>query len=124
ITDFTTDWNLNEEQRRAFCLIAEHSYLSNPDPLRMFLGGPAGTGKSRVINALKAFFIQRNQGQRFRLASFMGVAARNISGMTSHSALLLNQRKSSTANSKTKRDLTAMWEDVHYLFIDEVSMIS
>ncbi|KDQ54424.1 hypothetical protein JAAARDRAFT_90231, partial [Jaapia argillacea MUCL 33604] len=54
-------------------------------PLRMYLGGPGGTGKSRVINALKDFFVQRNQSRRLRLASYTGVAARNIGGMTLHS---------------------------------------
>ncbi|KAG2152919.1 hypothetical protein DEU56DRAFT_727567, partial [Suillus clintonianus] len=87
------DWTLNDEQSRAFQIIAEHSRLSNPEPLRMFIGGPAGTGKSRVINALKDFFVKRNQTRRFRLASYMGVAARNILGMTLHASLLLNQRK-------------------------------
>jgi hypothetical protein len=118
------DWTLNDEQSRAFKIIAEHSRLNNPEPLRMFIGGPAGTGKSRVINALKDFFIRRNQRRRFRLASYMGVAARNISGMTLHASLLLNQRRSSGANTQMKRDLTAMWEGIDYLFIDEVSMIS
>ncbi|KAG2094427.1 uncharacterized protein F5147DRAFT_554124, partial [Suillus discolor] len=83
---------LNDEQTRAFKIIAEHSRTNNPEPLRMFIGGPAGTGKSRVIDALKDFFIKRNQTRRFRLASYMGVAARNISGMTLHASLLLNQR--------------------------------
>jgi hypothetical protein len=50
------DWSLNDEQARAFKIIAEHSRVNNPEPLRMFIGGPAGTGKSRVINALKDFF--------------------------------------------------------------------
>lgn len=52
------EWSLNDEQTRAFKIIAEHSQTNNPEPLRMFIGGPAGTGKSRVINALKDFFHQ------------------------------------------------------------------
>ncbi|KAG1847643.1 hypothetical protein DFJ58DRAFT_891388, partial [Suillus subalutaceus] len=83
---------LNDEQSRAFRIIAEHSRVNKPEPLRMFIGGPAGTGKLRVINTLKDFFVKQNQGRRFRLASYMGVAARNISGMTLHASLLLNQR--------------------------------
>ncbi|KAG1736159.1 uncharacterized protein EDB91DRAFT_1055768 [Suillus paluster] len=57
------EWSLNNKQSRAFKLIAEHSRASNPEPLRMFIGGPAGTGKSRVINALKDFFVKRNQAR-------------------------------------------------------------
>jgi PIF1-like helicase len=89
----------------------------------MYLGGAGGTGKSRVINALKEFFIRRGQSRRFRLASYTGVAAKNISGMTVHAALSINQRKKSGLQSKTHRDLVAMWEGVDYFFIDEISMI-
>jgi len=115
------EFSLNTEQERAFRIIAEHSMLTRPDPLRMYLGGPGGTGKSRVIQALTEFFQRQGQDRRFRLASYTGVAARNIQGMTLHSALCLNRR--SAKSSSTHRDLVAMWEGVDYLFIDEVSMI-
>src|ERR1700722_15425522 len=51
-------WTLNEEQTRAFRIIAEHSMEDEPEHLRMFLSGPGGTGKSRVIDALSDFFAQ------------------------------------------------------------------
>ncbi|KDR77060.1 hypothetical protein GALMADRAFT_66760, partial [Galerina marginata CBS 339.88] len=76
----------------------------------MYIGGAGGTGKSRVIDALREFFIRRGQDRRFRLASYTGVAAKNISGMTVHSALSLNQHKKKDADGKTRRDLSAMWE--------------
>ncbi|TDL13845.1 hypothetical protein BD410DRAFT_734785, partial [Rickenella mellea] len=117
------EFTLNTEQARAFRIIAEHSLRHDSPPLRMFLGGAGGTGKSRVINTLKEFFVRRQQERRLRLASYTGVAARNISGVTLHSALLLNQRQKGGFTSSAKRDLTAMWEGVDYLFIDEVSMI-
>ncbi|KAJ7177008.1 hypothetical protein C8R46DRAFT_832521, partial [Mycena filopes] len=81
---------LNAEQARAFSIVAGHSQL--PDtakPLRMHLGGPGGTGKSRVIDALQDYFVSRGEARRFRLSSYTGVAARNISGMTLHSALMM-----------------------------------
>lgn len=117
------EFTLNAEQTRAFKIVAQHSLIDRPEALRMDLGGPGGTGKSRVINALKVFFERRNQSRRFRLASYTGVAAKNISGMTLHAALSLNQRLQSGARGKTRRDLIAMWEGVDYLIIDEVSMI-
>jgi len=119
-------WTLNNEQTRAFRIIAQHSYEDQPDQLRMFLSGAGGTGKSRVIDALSDFFAQRGQARRMRLCAFTGVAARNIKGMTLHSALSLSQRanKKEKLNSlHTNRDLIAMWEGVDYLIIDEVSMI-
>ncbi|PPQ86519.1 hypothetical protein CVT26_008820 [Gymnopilus dilepis] len=118
------EFTLNTEQARAFRLVAEHSLDRRNEPLKMYLGGPGGTGKSRVINALKEFFSRKGQSRRFRLASFAGIAAKNISGMTVHSALLLNQRGGKAAQSKTKRDLVSSWEGVDYFFIDEVSTIS
>ncbi|KAJ3880113.1 hypothetical protein F5051DRAFT_307114, partial [Lentinula edodes] len=82
---------LNAEQSRAFTIIARHSQTKNPDPLRMYLGGQGGTGKSQVIQALNDFFGKQGQSRRFRLASFTGVAAKNISGMTLHAALCMSQ---------------------------------
>jgi len=61
ISQVIIKWNLNTEQTRAFKIIAEHSLEEKPDPLRMFIGGCAGTGKSRVIKALNDFFLARNQ---------------------------------------------------------------
>ncbi|KAJ7148126.1 hypothetical protein C8R43DRAFT_889203, partial [Mycena crocata] len=86
---------LNLEQRRAFSIVVDQSKndpVSSTQALRMYLGGPGGTGKSRVIDALREFFISSGQERRFRLASFTGVAARNISGMTLHAALMLGDR--------------------------------
>lgn len=117
-------FTLNREQSRAFEIIASRAIEPSPSrPLRMFLGGAGGTGKSRVLDALKEFFIQRGERGRLRLTSFTGVAARNISGTTLHSALNLVQRKSKASSDKSKRNLIAMWEGVDFLFVDEVSMI-
>ena len=122
IEDTVRKWTLNKEQRRAFEIVAHHTSEEKPEQLLMYLGGPGGTGKSRVVNALRDFFELRNETRRFRLAAYTGVAARNVGGATLHSLLQMNEsgRKMS---AKTKRDLTLMWEGVDYLFVDEVSMI-
>ncbi|KAJ7079217.1 hypothetical protein C8R43DRAFT_863756, partial [Mycena crocata] len=78
---------LNAEQARAFSIVAAQKDKKDQKPLRMYLGGPGGTGKSRVINALQDYFTSHGASRRFRLASYTGVAARNISGMTLHAAL-------------------------------------
>lgn len=118
------EWNLNSAQQRAFQLVADRSLTHEPDPLRMYISGPAGTGKSQVINCLRAFFERRNQSRRLRVCWFMGIAARNVSGMTLHAALSINGRKKLLGQSHSDADLMAMWEGVDFLFIDEVSMIS
>lgn len=118
-----SEYTLSLEQERAFRIIAEHSMLLKPGPLRMFLNGPGGTGKSRVINALTDFLQRRNQSRRFRLCSYTGVAAKNITGMTLHSALLLNHRAKKGVVTQTNHDLISMWQGVDYMFIDEASMV-
>ncbi|KAF7795559.1 hypothetical protein EIP86_006721 [Pleurotus ostreatoroseus] len=127
IEDVVMQWSLNEEQGYAFRIIANHVMSDRKDvsQLRMFISGPGGTGKSRVINALRDFFDQRGESRRFRLASFTGVAAKNIGGMTLHSALCMTKQSATSirVGSKTHQDLVAMWEGVDYLFVDEVSML-
>ncbi|EJD36384.1 hypothetical protein AURDEDRAFT_74277, partial [Auricularia subglabra TFB-10046 SS5] len=117
------EFTLNEEQAQAFRLVANHSLSRQGNPLRMMLSGPGGTGKSRVIQALKYWFDMRNQSRRFRLCSYTGVAANNISGMTLHAALSLSRSNNGRMSAGVKHDLTAMWDGVDYLFIDEVSMV-
>ncbi|KAJ7204133.1 hypothetical protein GGX14DRAFT_369107, partial [Mycena pura] len=55
-----------------------------------------GTGKSRVIDALRNFFQLRGQSHRFRLAAYTGVAA----GMTPHAALCLKLRGNGSTQSQ------------------------
>lgn len=114
---------MNTEQARAFRIIAKHSQSPSNEPLKMYIGGPGGTGKSRVIDSLREYFTRSGQQRQFRLASYTGVAATNIAGMTLHAALCLNQRNHKKGSSKTTQDLISMWQEVDYLFIDEISMI-
>ena len=122
IDDVVKRWTLNSEQERAFRIVAEHTMQNKPQQLLMYLGGPGGTGKSRVVNALREFFKLRNECRRFRLAAYTGVAARNIGGATLH-ALLQMYQSGREPSAKTKKDLAAMWEGIDYLFVDELSMI-
>jgi hypothetical protein len=127
VNEIILKWMLNTEQAHAFSLIATHSQQKpeNSEPLRMYLGGPGGMGKSRVIAALTDYFVLNGEPRRLRLALFTGVAAKNINGTTMHTALALNQhkKKGKSGNGKTKTDLITMWMGVDYLFVDEVSMI-
>ncbi|PBK91220.1 hypothetical protein ARMGADRAFT_880192, partial [Armillaria gallica] len=117
------EWTLNAKQACAFRILANHSMEDCPKALRMFLSGPGGTGKSRVINALQACFDLWKEPCRFCLASYTGVAAHNISGIMLHAVLLLNQRTKSSNHSKTNHDLVSMWQGIDYLFVDKVSMV-
>ncbi|KAJ3898327.1 hypothetical protein F5879DRAFT_779458, partial [Lentinula edodes] len=50
---------LNNEQERAFRIIAQHSACLVSEPLQMYIGGMGGTGKSQVIRALLQFFAEQ-----------------------------------------------------------------
>jgi hypothetical protein len=89
----------------------------------MYIGGPEGSGKSRVIDALKDFLEARDEKRRFKHSSYPGVAARDISGMTLRAAPGLRQKGESQKMGKTLRDIMTIWEGVDYLFIDEITMV-
>jgi hypothetical protein len=125
IQEIIQTFSLNIEQSHAFRIVTEHAYHKGQDDFRLFIGGAGGTGKSRVIEALTAYFASQQQSRQLRLTAFTGVAAQNIRGMTLHSALNLNQlEKMSVSNAtNSKRQLIENWQGVDYLFIDEVSMV-
>ncbi|KAI0056168.1 hypothetical protein BV25DRAFT_1762834, partial [Artomyces pyxidatus] len=58
-------FTLNDEQERAFKIIANHSVDESAQQLKMYIGGMAGTGKSQVIKALISFFEKRDQSFTF-----------------------------------------------------------
>jgi chromosomal replication initiation ATPase DnaA len=64
--DIASQFSLNDEQRRAFFTLTDHANLliayetgerhEPPDQLALHIGGPAGTGKSWILHAWRAFF--------------------------------------------------------------------
>lgn len=117
------NWNLNAKQILAYNLIIDQSLQTRPEPLSLIITGAAGTGKSHIIHAAQDFFSQKQQLYRFRLASFTGIATRNIHRQTLHSALALLAMKGDQMPTKTHESLVKMWANVDFLFIDEYSMI-
>ncbi|KAH7906416.1 hypothetical protein BJ138DRAFT_1016259, partial [Hygrophoropsis aurantiaca] len=75
-------FDLNTEQERAFRIVTNHATLENPVQLKMHLGGMGGTGKSRVIKALTAFFKDRDECHRMITLAPTGSAAALIGGFT------------------------------------------
>ena len=57
-------YSLNKEQDRAFRIITDHVCNPYSEQLKMYLGGMGGTGKSRVLLAVLAFFRHRNELHR------------------------------------------------------------
>jgi hypothetical protein len=80
-------YSLNEEQERAFRIIANHVVLPNSEPLKMYIGGMGGTGKSQVLKAVSSFFENRNEAYRFIVVAPTGTAAALLSVTTRYGLL-------------------------------------
>ena len=81
----------------------------------IYVGGPAGTGKSQIIKAIVSFHTQIRQCNTLRLCSYTGTAAKNIGRSTISS--LIGLRKVSTSKLEKK------WHNVNTLLLDEVSIV-
>ena len=92
------------------------------EPLRMFLDGPGGSGKSRVIEEVLAYSKEYTQklgvvfdSRTIVVTALSGVAAVSIGGETLHSAVGLNRSISPDDTS---------FSNTRLLIIDEVSFMS
>src|ERR1700683_38535 len=121
IDSTVSDFLLNIDQERAFCIIANYASTRKPEQLIMYIGGMAGTGKSQVIKALTAFFERQNEAHRLIVMAPTGTAAALGGGSTYHSILGINDKcatNMSIAKVRTRLD------GVDDIFLDEVSMLS
>ena len=123
LMDIVHRYTLNKAQELAFRIIASHT-LGNSKvgpQLRMGLFGEGGTGKSRLITAVRAWFAVLNRENEIMVTASTGTAAFNIGGSTLHSAANLpigNKPAKAMSNDNGKR-----WNNRHYLIVDEISMM-
>uniref|UniRef100_A0A8H7NHY1 ATP-dependent DNA helicase n=1 Tax=Bionectria ochroleuca TaxID=29856 RepID=A0A8H7NHY1_BIOOC len=123
------NYTLNTLQTLALQLVCGFldRYATDPDSAGQhfqYTGGPGGTGKSRVVEALKWVFSARGQSHLLRITGTSGSAAAHIGGTTLYSACGLDTRRSSDKKlplfSEAKK---WMWKQKLVLVIDEVSML-
>ena len=88
----------------------------------MGLFGEAGTGKSRLVDAIKAWFSLLNRSAELIIMATMGAAAFNIQGSTIHSALGITIEWGDKTRKMGVKKMKE-WRDRWYLIIDEVSML-
>jgi len=101
-------------------------YTAKPDSAGQHLqytGGPGGTGKSRVIGALRGVFAARGQPRLLQVTGTSGSAAAHIGGTTFHSACGLDARRSNNQPPPFSEAKKWTWKQKPVLFIDEVSML-
>ena len=101
---------------------SEQQYLQH-------LGGAGGTGKSRVVDAIKELFRLKDQDHLVLITASSGSAAAKIGGVTIHSACKLGVDDSgrrvgrSNAADNVSEETRWRWKQKLVLVIDEVSMI-
>ncbi|KAL1671105.1 hypothetical protein EV122DRAFT_227097, partial [Schizophyllum commune] len=125
IEDIVSEFSLNADQQRAFTLIANHAGGVQAEPLRMFMGGMGGTGKSTVIHALIEFCKRRGEEHRFIILAPTGTAAALLNGFTYHSVLGMGWGSNNGyADGSSVRNINDRLQGVEYIFINEISMLN
>ncbi len=112
---------LKKEVRKLQKLVGHR--IAKEKQLILFLHGPAGSGKSTVIDLVYKYASEfcsymghvTIEDNIIVLSAMTGVAATLIKGKTAHSALYLNQIKPFT------QEQLEMWVGTKMIFIDEIS---
>jgi hypothetical protein len=97
-----------------------------PKQILAYIGGPGGTGKSRIITAVQNLFHRIGKKKWLRTTAFTGSASSNVNGSTLSSILkdCKKSKKSLTVAINRVASLVKEVGTVRFLIIDEVSMIS
>jgi len=125
--------SLNEKQRQFFYHVL-HSIKTKDDPLRLFLSGGAGVGKSTVTNALYEALIrylntmpgENPDDVKVVKTAPTGKAAFNIKGNTLHSAFKIPANRGfqyCALDSDRLNTIRTQLKKLKAIFIDEISMV-
>jgi len=123
VADVSSTFNLNKEQECAFTIIANHACSPYSSQLKMNITRMASTGKTQVLKALVEFFEQRKESHRLIIVAPMGGAVALQKGSTYHSMFGINSDGDSLSNIQLAQ-VKLKLEDINYIFLDEVSMLS
>ncbi len=121
---------LNPEQREIYNQVL--SYTKNGDPFHLFITGPAGAGKSFLIEciyqAVQQYYDHLPNAQpdqvKVLLCAPTGKAAFNIRGMTLHSAFKIPVSQfNGSLSVEVANTLRAAYAQLKLIIIDEISMV-
>ncbi|KAJ6436029.1 glycoside hydrolase [Purpureocillium lavendulum] len=124
-----TSFTLNYLQSMALHLVCRFLDKITVDPGSagqhlQYIGGPGGTGKSRIIDALKAMFEARNKPHLLQITGTSGSSAAHIGGTTIHSACGLDAHRAPNKPPPPFSEARKwVWSQKLVLVIDEVSML-
>ncbi|CAF1216551.1 unnamed protein product [Didymodactylos carnosus] len=104
--------------------IMRDEHTDKQEQLLMCVPGPGGTGKSQLIKALTKYFEVTNKKYFLRKLAPTSIASSEIDGLTIHSFLgpISYAKKKKTVRPGDAK-VTRNWHHVHYIFIDEMSMV-
>jgi hypothetical protein len=129
-TQLINKYTLNREQTLAFLLISDHharTVILKEDlpPLRLIIGGPGGTGKSQIFEAVYEFYKLLGHAYQLKITAPTGLAASNIGGSTLHSeaSLCVSRKKlhsNTTQADKLKQNIENRFYGVNTLICDEI----
>lgn len=126
--------SLNAEQRKIVMHIL-HSFKTNQLPIRVFMSGSAGVGKSRVINTVYQLISiysneipgENSDDTKILLCAPSGEAAFLIGGVTCHRAFGLPVSKYCKQMSELSEDISnkirKSFSHLELIIIDEISMV-
>ena len=146
VSNVANKYHLNEMQRIAYNIMnnaffdllalrnsSNNNSVSLTSPLRMFLTGPGGTGKTHIVKAFKEVMSAFNSSHTIRFLGPTGTAAALIDGTTIHSGLGIKIRKGThesvsnsffiTTSVRNRTKLHEEWRYVDFVLIDETSMV-
>ena len=103
----------------------------NPEPIRLFITGGAGVGKSFLIKVLSEMLIRRLNKRAVLLTAYSASAAKLIGGQTVHTALrisidqAMNHKHGPPAplDASARDKLQSLYADVELMISDEVSLL-
>ncbi|KAK0421658.1 hypothetical protein EV421DRAFT_1689273, partial [Armillaria borealis] len=124
MSDVSSEYGLNTEQDRAFRIVTQHSVNPLAEQLRMYIGGMGGTGKTRVLNAINAYFTLQGESNRLIAVAPTGTSAALVKGSMYHFTFGINETQCGTISKKVLAEVKDRLAGVEYVFLDEVSMLS
>lgn len=141
------EFKLNAKQTAAFTIVADVIMAelhcidtadpSRPQQLRMFVGGPGGTGKSEIILALQCLFERNGKSHWLKSSAPTGTASNKVNGSTIFSLFGISWKASKSrarsANDdvenvvsrqhSTRTRTIARHRDTRFVIVDEISMV-
>jgi PIF1-like helicase len=126
-------YELDKEQSRAYHIFVDHlkavefsEFQADTENRCLYVGGGAGSGKSRIIHAIEEVFQRLGKPEKLLVSATTGVAAQLIKGSTID-ALCKFGKKGGVQNIRgdnedTIIDIANYWLSCEFLVVDEISM--